>query len=217
MKEDAFQTDFLIWFLEKADQAFNESEPQLHTMASEFLVRFFESIGKQVHGFGSVKTEAGYESNLIKIEIDDKHVVLMQNLTAGQPSNEALTKEVNREKMQGEIESGQLFPVFLKTKYEFTVNESDLIYPILYRKVLLDCLFGPVSRGIESERIMRYRDWLLEVEEEFSGFRNKVSSTWGYKEWIGYSNLMEQEMNWGRYGYSPDEEGGRFDFLVNNN
>jgi hypothetical protein len=213
MNEEKLQREFLIWFLEKAAPDYARVEPQLNTLSNDFLRHIFARLGKQVPDFESVKTEACHEVHHIRVELDENYIVLLQSLTSGKPSNELLTREVNRELNQDEIETDHLFPIFYKTKYEFTVDESDLIYPILFRKEMLECLFGPVSRGIESERIMRYRNWLVEAEEEFSGFRNKVPSTWGYKEWIGYSSLMEQEMNWGRFGYSPDEKGGRFEFF----
>ena len=217
MNEEKFQREFLVWFLEKADPANSDVEPQLYTMANDFLGSIFSKLGKQVPGFETVKTEVGYESNHIRVELDEKYVILLQVLASGQPSNESLTREVNRELTQNEIESDHLFPVFHKTKYEFTVDEHELIYPILYRKELLDCLFSPVARGVESDRLMEYRSCLSEAESEFSGFRDAVPSTWGYKEWIGYSNFMEKEMNWGSYEFRPNEKGGKFEFLGREN
>jgi len=55
--------------------------------------------------------------------------------------------------------------------------------------------------------------WLAEIDQEFSGFRNHPPSEWDYKEWIGYSNLMEEEMNWGSYIFRADEADGQFKFL----
>ena len=212
MNEEKFQREFLIWFLEKAALTYARLEPQLHAMSYEFLENVFSSIGNQLPDFESVKTETGYEPNHIKVEFDEKYVILMQVITAGQPYNESLTKEVNRELNQNETETDHLFPLFLKTKYEFTVDESELIYPILYRKELLDCLFSPSAHGLESDLLIEYRSCLLEVENEFSGFRDNVPSTWSYKEWIGYSNFMEKEMNWGSYSFMSDGNGGRFEF-----
>lgn len=212
MTENDYQKEFLIWFLEKAAPDYSRLEPQLNAIANEFLECIFTSHGKQAPNFESLKTEAGYESNHIRIELDEKYVILMQVLTAGQPSNELLTNEVNHELTQNETETDHLYPVFLKTKYEFTVDERELIYPILYRKELLDCLFSPAARGINSNRLPEYRTWLLEAEEEFTGFRDNVPSTWGYKEWIGYSYFIEREMNWGSYSFMPDRNGGLFEF-----
>ena len=212
-KQDVNQKRFLTWFLTKADPSYMQSDVHLHQMANEYLGVILGSLDQKKTGFKSIKTKAGQEPNHIRVELDEKYVILMQILTAGQPSNESLTKEVNHELTQNETETDHLYPVFLKTKYEFTVDESELIYPILYRKELLDCLFSPSARGVDSDRLIEYRFWLLEADREFSGFRDNVPSTWGYKEWIGYSNFMEKEMNWGAYEFRPDEKGGKFEFF----
>ena len=212
MTEQDLQKEFFLWFFEKADPLNTEFLPHLHGVAVNLLGKIFSSLGKKVPVIQSVTTKQGQYLNHIRITVNEECVILLQSLSFSCPSNELLTKEVEHEISSNEMQPENLFPLFIKTKYEFSIKEGDLIYPILYRDYLMESFFSRDTRNIVIKQFLDYREWLSNAEQEFSGFRDKMPDTWGYKEWIGYSNFLEKEMNWGTWTFLPGTDGGKFSF-----
>jgi hypothetical protein len=207
------QVEFLNLLLPYASQQYRVSANALHNIAMDFLETVFKKIGKELPGFKEIDVQGETDSQHLFVTLDHKYLIIIQSNVVTGPSNEALTEQVNRMINSNNMDPAKLFPVLLKTQYEFTVNEDQFIYPLICRRDLLALLFGERTRGIKNNRFNQFRMWLAEIDQEFLSFRDRHPSAWGYKEWIGYSNFMEEEMNWGEWQFRPDEAGGSFEFL----
>jgi hypothetical protein len=206
------QAEFLRWFSPYASEAYRESAPALYSIVRNFFKLIFRHSGSELPDYKEAIVHSSKDSGHIRVTLDNTYHILIQNLTGTKPSNDAMTSQVNQLIKIQSFRPETIFPVILKTQYEFTVQMDQLIYPMITRKEILAILFGEESREVTTKVFNEYRMWLAEIDQEFSGFRNHPPSEWQYKEWIGYSNLMEEEMNWGSYIFRTDEVGGQFEF-----
>lgn len=215
MKEpkERMQVNFLKYLLMHASSLYQIDRSGLYRSARLFLKMMFREMGSELPDFKTVDVHLSKGDNHLFITLDQKQTIIFQSNVTAWPSNEALTEQVVQLMNTENVKPENIYPIILKTQYEFTVDEAQYIYPLITRKDMLWVFFGEQTKGIKDKKFNDYRKWLIEINEEFSGYRNRPPSEWGYKEWIGYSNHMEEEMNWGNWIFRPNGADGSFEFL----
>lgn len=207
------QAEFLKYLLTHASSPYQTNASALYSTARLFLNTMFSQMGSELPDFEYADVQCIKSSNHLLITLDQQHRIILQSHVSSGPSNNTLAKLARQLVTSDNVEPKNIYPILLKTQYEFTVDRTQFIFPLITRKELLEILFGDKTKGITDSTFNDYRMWLAEIDQELSGFRNHPPSEWDYKEWIGYSNLMEEEMNWGSYIFRADEADGQFEFL----
>lgn len=209
------QDAFITWLLQWADPQCREHNPELNSVAVEFVKHLISLQGAAPTNLARVEAGRQRENIDVWAEVNDSHLIIIEDkVGTGQHSN-----QLARYRKTGEDwchERGcELICVYIKTHSDSSSNLAQIAkqgFAVFSRPELLEFLN---AHETANEIYNDFRDRLREIENRESQFSDKKIGEWKADDWKGFYQQLDQKRGRVNWGYVPNPAGGFWNAVLN--
>ena len=203
------QDAFLAWFIEWADQSYDNVDSNLHSCAVKFVKKLID----KGDGYSIDKIEVGRQWNHVDVwaKVNDQLFVAIEDKTNTSEHSNQL--ERYKEMIEEDDKLKGLEPVLVYFKMteqsNFSVVEK-ADYRVFSRKDMIPILReydDNTADGGRNNILVDYYRNLLELDQQIDSFRTLKVDDWHYHSWAGFYSSLQKEFE-GGWGYVHNPSGG---------
>lgn len=211
------QDAFLAWLLAWADQEHADADAELHRLGQSLAVALFAAAGvTPPEHIGRVKVTRQYHSIDIVAEIDDTHVIAIEDKVDTAQHSDQLDRY--REVLNTERGGLQHALLYLKVGDQSCYQEvRDSGWSTFGRADLLRVLEGSAGRT-ENAILVDFLAHLQRIECDVQSYRSialdpsKPGDSWSARAWRGFFMALREALGDGNWAYVPNASGGFMGF-----
>lgn len=213
------QDAFICWLISYADPKYSEVAPALHKTGTHLLEKLLSiNAGKEKpSSIQSVKvTQQLYKIDVLVV-INGEYAILIEDKVNTKHHGNQLKGYFAR--LSKDYDTSKIHLIFFKTgdqsNYK-SVQEAGYI-PFL-RKDILEVLEYGLDQGVENNIFQDFYQYQNSIQRRVEDFlsvpyqKEDGKANWGWYQWIGFYQSLQQHLKSGDWDYVPQKNGGFLGF-----
>ena len=204
------QDAFICWLLSWASPDLKLEDKGLHDCGTALIAAFFYKMKiKKPSKFECVKVHKQYKNIDVLCVVNNEYPIIIEDKTDTKNHSKQLERYYNEILGKGFSES-KIIPIYYKTEDQSSYTEVERNK---YKPFLRDDILGVLNTYTGTNQILiDYRERLRQISAETESYLVIPPREWTWRAWKGFYMRLQKELDYGNWGYVPNQSGGFLGF-----